>query len=211
MSDWDRIGYYYIIDPGTAGPSLIKQVESIADSGLGVQYYQYRENGKQIQDSIAEIKDIRSILPDDAFLVVNGRLDIALSYADGVHLGDNSIRAEDAVDIVRNRLRNQVFMIGASASSVETVKMLNPLEVDYVTFGPLFGSPIKNEAGIFELKRAVRSTVHPIIATGGITMDNLETVLNAGPDGVSVSGILKDGRVDMDAIRHVQRHYRFVS
>lgn len=210
---FNKIGYYFITDSSITDLPAVKQVEAVVESGLGVKFFQYREKEKSAADMVKEVRDIRSILPEDAYLIVNDRLDIALGYADGVNLGDDDIPVHKVVEIVRDRLKDKKFIIGSSASTIDYVRMLNGLDVDYVSFGPVFTTTTKKEAppavGVNTLKDALKASRHPLMAIGGISLSNLRDVIDAGPTGIAaMSMVLKKDRVDIEAIRVIQAYYR---
>lgn len=209
----DKIGYYFITDSRITNLSAVKQVQAVVESRLGVRFYQYREKEKSAADMVKEVRDIRSILPRDAYLIVNDRLDIALGYADGVNLGDDDIPVQKVVEIVRDRLKDDRFIIGSSASTLDYVRMLNGLDIDYVSFGPVFITTTKKEAppavGINALKEALKASKHPLMAIGGISASNVNAVIDAGPAGIAaMSMALKKDSVDVAAIKAIQAHYR---
>ncbi len=211
----DRIGYYFITDSKLSGLSAVRQVEAVVEGVPGVKFFQYREKEKPAAEMVKEVRDIKSILPGEAYLIVNDRLDIALGYADGVNLGDDDIPVQKAVEIVRGRLKDEKFMIGASASTLEYVRMLGGLDIDYVSFGPVFTTTTKKEAppavGIGALKEALKIFRHPLMAIGGISEANFKDVIDAGPAGIAaMSMVLKKGRVDTEAIRQIQKRYGFI-
>lgn len=212
---FDKIGYYFITDRGLSGMPAIKQVEAVVECKLGVKFFQYREKEKSAADMVREVRDIRSILPSDAHLIVNDRLDIALGYADGVNLGDDDVPVQKVVEIVRDKLKDKKFIIGSSTSTIDYVRMLNGLDIDYVSFGPVFTTKTKKEAppavGVNALREALKASKHPMLAIGGINTSNYGAVIDAGPAGIAAMGmVLKKGRMDTEAIRLIQKRYGLI-
>lgn len=208
----DKIGYYFITDTKLTDLPAVDQVEAVVESGANVKFFQYREKEKPAAEMVKEVEDIRSILPKGAYLIVNDRLDIALGYADGVNLGDDDIPVRKAVELVRERLGDKQFIIGSSASTIDYIRMLNGLDVDYVSFGPVFTTTTKKEAppavGIGALKEAVKASKHPLIAIGGIMVSSFKDVIEAGPVGIAaMSMALKKDRVDVESIKLVQKAF----
>lgn len=117
---------------------------------------------------------------------VNDRVDVALvSEADGVHVGRDDLPVEAARRLVGPRM-----LVGASASSLEEALEGQNAGADYIGLGPVFATPSKNDAGPpigCEAVRAIRAVVEvPIIAIGGVSLDNAARVIEAGADGVAV-------------------------
>ena len=121
-----------------------------------------------------------------ALFIVNDRLDVALAAgADGVHLGESDLPIEEA-----RRLAPPGFIIGASVSSVATAVLAAAAGADYVALSPTFTTGSKDDAGpgyglavLAEIRRAISI---PLVAIGGITIENVGDVIAAGADGVAV-------------------------
>lgn len=130
---------------------------------------------------------VRRITRDaGALFIVNDRLDVALAAgADGVHLGENDLPVEEA-----RRLAPPGFIIGASVSSAATAARAAAAGADYVALSPTFATGSKDDAGpgygltvLAEIRRAISI---PLVAIGGITIENVGDVIAAGADGVAV-------------------------
>lgn len=123
-------------------------------------------------------------------LLINDRVDIALALpADGVHLAGRSLPA----GVVR-QLRRQASwkgMIGCSVHSYEEALTAAESGVDYVTYGHVYASESHRDLpprGLRELARIVEAISIPVVAIGGIEVNNLAPVLNTGVSGIAVIG-----------------------
>jgi thiamine-phosphate pyrophosphorylase len=119
-------------------------------------------------------------------LVVNDRIDVAMTIgADGVHLGQDDFPVAEA----RKLLGNGVF-IGVSTHSLEQALRASGDGADYINVGPIFPTATKDHAGHAvgaDLLRRVRERVSiPITVMGGIKLDNLGQVLDAGARRIAV-------------------------
>ena len=122
----------------------------------------------------------------NALFIVNDRVDVALaSDADGVHLGPGDMRPEDA-----RRLLGPEKLVGVSVATVEEARAAAPY-VSYFGVGAIFGSKTKKDAGdaigvgrIREIKAAFPRI--PIVAIGGINLENIAEVAAAGADAAAV-------------------------
>lgn len=122
-----------------------------------------------------------------ARFVLNDRYDIALlADADAVHLGQTDLPPSAIPDEARKRLA-----IGRSTHTSEQIRTARGEVVDYIAFGPVFGTTSK-ESG-FEARglEALADAVHlaapqPLIAIGGIQIDHLGDLRRAGVGGVAV-------------------------
>ncbi len=118
-------------------------------------------------------------------LVVNDRVDLALAVsADGVHVGQEDLPP----DVVRKLVGDKMF-IGYSVNSVDKLKEVEHLPIDYIGFGSVYETTTKANyklVGIEGLRQAVKLTSKPIVAIGGITHYRVAEVLSAGAKGIAV-------------------------
>ena len=122
--------------------------------------------------------------------IVNDRLDVALACgADGVHLGQDDIRVG-----VARQIAPPGFIIGVSVGTVDEAIRAEQEGADYIAVSPVFSTASKNDAGpgrgLIVLREIRRSVSVPVIAIGGITMDNVREVITAGADGVAVISVV---------------------
>jgi len=154
----------------------------------GVKVMQYRHKGPfrraHFEECAAMAKKSREV--GGAFFV-NDRADIAeLCGADGVHLGQEDLPVEKArAFLAADR------MIGYSTHNLEQARRAAVyMPVDYIAIGPVFPTATKENpdpAVGLEMVSQVRSlTTKPLVAIGGITMENAVAVLQAGADAVAV-------------------------
>ena len=119
-------------------------------------------------------------------LLVNDRLDVALAAgADGVHLTSASV----PVRVVR-AVCGPEFLIGASTHSLETARDARDGGADFVVFGPVFETESKRAygppQGLNKLQQVARELQgFPVVAIGGITLDNAESCFAAGASGIA--------------------------
>lgn len=119
-------------------------------------------------------------------LLVNDRADIAAGAgANGVHLTTQSMDAA----IIRRTFGND-FVIGASTHSVGEARMAQRAGADFIVFGPVFETASKREYGAplgVEKLSDVASDLadFPVLALGGVTMENFALCMNAGARGVA--------------------------
>jgi thiamine-phosphate pyrophosphorylase len=123
-------------------------------------------------------------------LLVNDRSDIARAAgADGVHLTTQSLPA----DVVR-KIFGAEFLIGVSTHSLEEARLARAAGADFVVFGPVFekrgyGAP----QGVDKLAEVTRALGEfPVVAIGGITLDNVDECFQAGARGIAAIRLLND-------------------
>jgi thiamine-phosphate pyrophosphorylase len=139
-----------------------------------------------------------------ALLVVNDRFDLAdLSGADGVHLGQEDVSPGEIPAAVRARL-----LIGLSTHDLAQVEQSTRRPVDYVAFGPVFGTRSKTSAytprGAAQLADAVKRAGRPLVAIGGIDLDRIAEVRDAGAAAAAVISAIA-GATDPAAATRVLR------
>ena len=126
-------------------------------------------------------------------LLVNDRSDIARAAgADGVHLTTQSLPAE----VVRN-IFGAEFLIGVSTHSLDEARAARVGGADFVVFGPVFETESKRAygkpQGLDKLAEVARELGEfPVVAIGGITLDNVDECFQAGARGIAAIRLLND-------------------
>jgi thiamine-phosphate pyrophosphorylase len=117
--------------------------------------------------------------------IVNDRVDLALALgADGVHLGQDDLPPQVARPLLRPGM-----VMGVSTHSIAQALAAEASGADYVAVGSMFPTATKEAFELVgpELLRVLRPEIRvPLVAIGGITAANVETVIRAGADGVAV-------------------------
>jgi thiamine-phosphate pyrophosphorylase len=119
-------------------------------------------------------------------LLVNDRADIAAGAgADGVHLTTRSLEPK----IVR-RTFGDGFLIGASTHSLAEATNARDDGADFIVFGPIFPTPSKEEygppLGLSTLADVASELApFPVLALGGISIENARECLRAGASGIA--------------------------
>jgi len=124
--------------------------------------------------------------------IVNDRADVALvAGADGVHLGQDDLPVELA-----RRLLSPGAIVGLSTHSITQVAAADRSSADYIALGPIFPTQSKERpdptVGLEGVRAVRKVTSKPLVAIGGITIENARAVIEAGADAVAViSDLLK--------------------
>lgn len=142
----------------------------------------------------------------DVPFLVNDRVDIALAAnADGVHLGVDDLPLETA-----RELGGSTFVIGYSPESADQVRSAKARGADYLGIGPVFGTQTKGDAGdvlgLPEFTNRIRLGGLPSVGIGGITADNVRSVIEAGADGVAVVSAILGAEDPESAARQLSRN-----
>ncbi len=184
--------FYAITDRKRYKPDFLQTVEEILKKGVKI--LQIREKDLPPDELFNLVKQVKKLTDAyNAKLIVNDRLDVAvLAGADGVHLPSKSIPIAE----VKKNFPN--LIVGKSCHSIEELKEAEKQGADYVFLSPVFfvegkGKPI----GIETLKQAGKETNIPIYALGGITKENLKSVLDTGVFGVASIRLFLDKNFDL--------------
>lgn len=181
---------YPITDAWLSGLSHAEQVRRLSMGGAT--FVQLREKHLAPREFYCEAQEAMRVARSRGVrLIINDRVDIALAlHADGVHLGQDDLPPEAARELL-----GQQAIIGFSTHSVEQASVAARLPVDYLAIGPIFETSSKENpdpiVGLDGLRR-VREIVGeiPLVAIGGISLENIGEVLKAGADAVAVISLL---------------------
>ena len=185
-----------------AGKLLSQKIAGAA--AAGVDWIQIREkdlSGREWSSFTREapqfVSDSESSVTRRTRVLLNDRLDVALAtQAGGVHLGEKSLPPEDALRLVQSLHRERDFLIGVSCHSLEAAKAAERRGADYLFFGPVFATPSKaaygTPQGLERLAAVCQAVALPVLAIGGITLENTAHCLSAGASGVAAIRLFQD-------------------
>lgn len=184
---------YLVTDTGLCLPRAVADVVRAAVAG-GVTAVQVRDKLASRRDLLALTRAVQEAVADrpDVRVVVNDAVDVALlAGADGVHVGQTDLPAEDV-----RRLIGPGRLLGLSVESADdlaTALRLPPGTVDLVGLSPVWATPTKPEAGgglgldaVRDMARAAQAGGLLAVAIGGIDADRVADVAATGVDGVCV-------------------------
>jgi thiamine-phosphate pyrophosphorylase len=170
-------GIYAIVDGSAACPPL-DLVAAFVRGGAAVVQLRLKQAGAGELLRIA--REARKLCAGRAAFLINDRPDVArLAEADGVHLGQEDLPWQAARAIVGPQA-----LVGVSTHSDAEIDAAQG--ADYVGFGPIFataskpGLPLPRPHGIDGLRRAVKRSKAPVVAIGGIGIEQVRDVARAG-------------------------------
>ena len=172
------------ISPGEAAArnSLVDWLETCA--AAAVDAVQLREKYLDDLRLLELVRKARRILPEATLLLVNARVDVAVAAgASGVHLPAAGLPAA----AVRERFGDGM-VIGCSTHKMEEIELASAAGADYVTYGPIYETPSKSEYGPaqgLERLRKASTLGLPVYALGGVTIDRMRELAEAGAAGVA--------------------------
>lgn len=179
------LSLYLVTDPEmTARRGIVETVAAAVAGGVTI---------VQLRDKTASARALaetgRALLahlrPLGIPLLVNDRIDVAHAIgADGVHVGQDDLSPDTARTILGRHA-----IIGLSITAADQLSTIGDA-VDYVGLGPLFPTGTKADAapslGEAEFAAIRRHIARPVVAIGGITLDNTARTIAAGADGIAV-------------------------
>ena len=139
----------------------------------------------------------------EALLIINDHADLAIAAdADGVHLGQDDLppAAVRALPGFEGRL------IGRSTHSLAQAQLAVHDGVDYVAVGPVYPTPTKEgrpAVGTALVSRVARVIDRPLVAVGGIELNNVANVVDAGAAAVAVVRAVYDATDPAEAARRL--------
>jgi thiamine-phosphate pyrophosphorylase len=204
---------YYITNrrqfPGTAAQQQEHLLEKISEcAASGVDYIQLREKDLTTRElEQLALKAIAAIPGNSpARLLINSRPDVALACgAHGVHLPSNWLPASE-VRAILMRAGQSRPVIAVSTHTATEVAAAEAHGADFVVFGPTFEkNGAANRMGLEQLAAVSRGSM-PVLALGGITLENAEQCVAAGASGIAAIRLFQQRNVAgvVKALRRLQ-------
>jgi len=176
-------------------PSLQDSIRRAA--AAGADWIQIRERDLQAR-SLVELARFAVVetRATSARVFVNDRLDVALAAAAaGVHLGEKSLPLETVVEWRRSAGRSD-FLIGVSCHSLESARAAGRGGANFIFFGPVFATPSKAAfgapQGIERLREVCASLEIPVLAIGGVNLENARACIAAGAAGIAAIRLFQE-------------------
>jgi thiamine-phosphate pyrophosphorylase len=172
----------------------------------GVRLLQYRNKAASSRELLERAKQLSAALvPRSVTFIVNDRADVsALAGASGVHVGQEDLSVEEARAVI-----GPGKLVGVSTHNRAQFDQAAATSADYIAVGPVFSTSTKaNPDPVVgtEFIRQVRPlTDKPIVAIGGITLEHVAEVVQAGADSVAViSDILRASKPGERAGQYIE-------
>jgi thiamine-phosphate pyrophosphorylase len=192
-------------DEATRSRHLLDKIAEAARAG--VDFIQLREKDLHTRElealAQAAVRVIRESSPLKTHFLVNSRSDVAIACgAEGVHLRSNDI-SPSAVRAIWRRDAGTAFrernspVIGVSCHSIADVVRSASEQASFAVFAPVFEKPGNLEArltGLEALQTACSQKI-PVLALGGITLENASSCVQAGAAGVAGIRLFQDNSI----------------
>ena len=186
--------------------ALLKKISEAARAG--VDYIQLREKdlpSRELESLAREASKIIRETNSTTNLLINSRTDIALAArADGINLRSDDISPDDVREIWKcgagthaRELSPRRPLIGISCHSPADVAQAAANQATFAVFAPVFekkDSPNTNPAGLDQLREACRNKI-PVLALGGITLENAGECFKAGAAGIAAIRLFQENDI----------------
>jgi thiamine-phosphate pyrophosphorylase len=216
---------YYITDRsqfrGDATARRRALLAKIAEAAsAGVNYIQLREKDlsvRELQILAAEAliairnnaplrtenRELRTDSELRTRLLINSRTDVALAAgADGVHLRADDLTPDEVRQLLKasahQPLTTDHFLVAASCHTIHDVIRAESEAADFAVFSPVFGKSaarVTPPAGLAALREACCAKI-PMIALGGVTIENAASCLEAGAAGIAGIRLFQENKIE---------------
>lgn len=216
---------YYITDRCEFGGdesarrrTLLAKVAEAARAG--VDYIQLREKDLSTRELEALTREVVAVVRENQLatdhrplttrLLINSRTDVALAAgADGVHLRADDVTPHEVrrvLEVSAHRpLTTDHFLLAASCHTAADVFRAESEAVDFAVFAPVFEKRAAHgtqPAGLAALREACRAKI-PVLALGGVNLENAASCLSAGAAGVAGIRLFQENRIE-DVVRKLR-------
>lgn len=189
----ERVGRLHVLTDAGGGGSALAAVSAAAAAGAPVVQVRAKDCTDRVLHDFA-LRVVEVCAPHGTTCLVNDRVDVALAVgAAGTHLGADDL----PVEAVR-RIGGPDHVVGGTARDPERARALVAAGADYLGVGPAYATATKTglpdplgPSGIAAVARAVDV---PVIAIGGVSVDQVPELLGAGAFGVAVVAAVSGAR-----------------
>jgi len=211
----DRCLLYYITDrsqfPGEEGARRHALLAKVAEAArAGVDYIQLREkdlSARELETLARQVVELVRENSPSTRLLINSRTDVALAAgADGVHLRADDVAPHEVRQVLEvsahRPLTTDHFLVAASCHTAADVFRAESEAADFAVFAPVFGkrgTAGTPPTGLAALREACRVKI-PVLALGGVNLDNAASCLNAGGAGIAAIRLFQENKIE-DVVR----------
>jgi thiamine-phosphate pyrophosphorylase len=182
--DLNMKGVYVITDSALLQGRLVASVEAALQGGA--QIVQYRDKSNTPQQRLIEAQQLNILCQSyNVPLIINDDLELAAQLGVGVHLGQQ----DGSITLARQRLGAKAIIGATCHNSLEFAQQAAQQGASYLAFGAFYPSstkPLAQLAQLDTLTQAKHLFNLPVVAIGGITLDNAMPLINAGANYVAV-------------------------
>ena len=183
--------FYPILDTAAAaraGLDPAASAKALLDAGVSILQLRHKEQfDRKMFETVSEVA--AACRQAGVVFVINDRADLAILLDAALHIGQDDIPARESRALI-----GPGRALGLSTHNEAQLLRANDEPVDYIAIGPLFETGSKRNpdaaVGVAELARLRPMTNRPVVAIGGINLENAAPVFAAGADSIAVIGDL---------------------
>lgn len=190
-------GLYVITDTQLMNSqNILEKVEQALKGGAKIVQFRDKVNDQLTKIELAS--QLKSLCQNyQAWFIINDDIQLAKTVnADGVHIGKD----DDDITLARQELGKDAIIGVSCYNDLARAKTMQTLGANYVAFGRFFASKTKPnapQADLSTLTLAKKQLNIPIVAIGGININNANSLIKAGADSVAViQGIFAHKEID---------------
>jgi thiamine-phosphate pyrophosphorylase len=194
---------YFVCDARPRGEDPEALLRAALSGGADIVQLREKELGRaEIERAAATFRRVCDTY--SALFVVNDDPDLARSCdADGVHVGQDDVSAEEA-----RALLGPDAIVGLSTHSEQQIAAAAGRPVDHISVGPIWETPTKAGrpgVGLELISHAAEHAPHPFFAIGGIDAGNAGEVVAAGAERLCVVRAIRDAADPAAAAAELRR------
>ncbi|KFN03216.1 thiamine phosphate synthase [Bacillus clarus] len=179
---------YFIMGSNNCTKDPLHVLKEALDGGVTL--FQFREKGENAltgENRLYFAKELQALCKEYGVpFIVNDDVELAIELdADGVHVGQD----DEGITSVREKMGDKI--VGVSTHTIEEARWAIENGADYLGVGPIFPTSTKKDTKAVQGTKGLshfreEGITTPIVGIGGITIENVSSVIEAGADGVSV-------------------------
>ena len=200
-------GIYAITPDWHDTKKLVAKTDEILSNKINLLQYRNKKANKQLK--MTQAKELQALCHRyQVPFIINDDYELcSILKADGIHLGKDDITIEE----VRDRLGNDIIVGVSCYNDFERVNKMMATNCDYIALGACFPTKTKPNAphaSLNFLEHVVETSIKPVVAIGGINLDNCSPVINSGVDAIAMINALYSTDKVSDKILEIKRKFR---
>ena len=193
---------YYITDrtefPGSETDRRRTLLEKISEAARAdVDYIQLREkdlSGRDLEHLAREAERLIRESASHTRLLINSRSDVAIAVAaNGVHLRSKDVSPDDVRTIWRSAKISTPPIIAVSCHTASEGSAAEAKGASFIVFGPVFEKAgVPAATGVAQLREVCRTCKIPVLALGGVNLENARDCIQAGAQGIAAIRLFQE-------------------
>ena len=199
-------GIYAITPDWEDTRQLIIKTEELLSNKINLLQYRNKKASKQLR--MTQAKELQALCHHyQVPFIINDDYELCgILNADGIHLGKDDITIEE----VRDRLGNNIIVGISCYNDFERVNEMMTTNCDYIALGACFPTntkPNAPHASLNFLENVVEISIKPVVAIGGINLDNCLPIINSGVNAIAMINALYSTDKVSNKILEIKRKF----